>query len=242
MGIKIKKFNFISDTETWTATPSDATYVTMDWFKLHPAHSSGRSSPILSTLGGCLKTTAKRDASAGSNYWEWTGTWEDLGVPPGATITDVTATYQWRIEFGKPNRVRNFSLAEFTGTEVGSGPFELLDSGGTLIDTFSAITNAPERNAGVGYYRSYPTGSASDYPITADPTSWETVSSSTIVPTGSDASGDTIKLRLWNDLPNIANSGFANPDFIRLKQDYVVLTINYTGGSNTGGWFFFFNS
>jgi hypothetical protein len=63
--------------------------------------------------------------SNGTPYWEWSGTWEDLGAPAGSTITAVNVTYDWYCE--------NYT----TGAASTVGPAELYNSAGTLRNTFS---------------------------------------------------------------------------------------------------------
>jgi hypothetical protein len=72
-----------------------------------------------------LDTAGKNKTSA--NYWEWSGTWEDLGVPAGATVQEVNLAYYWKC------------LTYTTGAtgSTATGPAELRDSAGTLRNTFS---------------------------------------------------------------------------------------------------------
>ena len=63
----------------------------------------------------------------GTGYWEWTGTWEDLGVPSGNDATAVTMDFDWSCY------IANVSDGYTTGAS------ELRNSDGTvLIGTFSS--------------------------------------------------------------------------------------------------------
>ena len=45
---------------------------------------------------GCLDSRVDGRNKKGYAFWQWTGTWEDLGVTPGATITGISGSYDWR--------------------------------------------------------------------------------------------------------------------------------------------------
>jgi len=123
MGTITKTFTFDSTIESWAGTP--ATDVVMD-----------RSTADGSPGTGCLSARlAGKNKNPGASYWKWIGTWEDLGVPSGATITDVgtsgIADYNWR-------------CSEYdTGTGDNLvGPFELYDNTPSLLGTFSAAQSS----------------------------------------------------------------------------------------------------
>jgi hypothetical protein len=61
----------------------------------------------------------------GAPYWEWTGTWEQLGVPAGATVKAVNLGFDWRCDIYS------------TGAASAVGPAELRSETGTLRRTFS---------------------------------------------------------------------------------------------------------
>lgn len=237
MATLIKKFQFKSDTEGWTGNPGDG-QVTMEWFRPHKGFGSYRGgfhqdNDPLNSMGGALKTTAKQNAGSSENCWQWAGTWEDLGVPAGSTVTAVQGDYLYRWDFtgGGILKPRNYSVAEFGAEDVGSGPFELRDSGDTLIDTFSARQPAIDRTSG-DLWRGYPVGDTHD-PVSETPPSWAQANGSSIsVPSELQASTSIIHLWLKNLTPLTAiwNPG-DSPTYVRFKQDHIVLTITYTAAT-----------
>lgn len=76
---------------------------------------------------GCLDALYWGNPSGGPQgvaFWEWTGTWEDLGVAAGSTVTNVTLTSV---------DVRNVSGGMGSGSDM--GPFEIRDGTGALMVT-----------------------------------------------------------------------------------------------------------
>ena len=156
MATTTKTFSFAADAESWVATPG--TSVVMQW-------QSGDGSPS----NGCLESRVLgKNINAGQSYWEWVGTWEDLGVPASSLITEVGT--------GADNDY-NWACTEFTtGFAIGNhtGQFELFDNTPTLQGTFSSVQG--------------------DFTTT---TAWATVDGAAIsVPSGIQASNSTIRLRL----------------------------------------------
>jgi hypothetical protein len=245
----VKTFHFTSDTEGWIATTSEPAGdtgfypgVIASWRAPHKGqsvakhYSTRNDSDPLKTQGGCLRMTARsHETPASENYWEWSGTFEDLGVPAGATISAVEAEYLYRVICFES--LRNLSGAIFGAMAVGSGPFELRKSDGTLVDTFSNRVHAPARNnEGDGMWRRWPVSDASpydppaftEYPIPEIPPSWgRATSASVAVPSEIQASSSSVKFRLRNCLPETA-AGVNQ--WVRLKQDHVVITVTYSTG------------
>lgn len=169
-------FPFTSNSESWVGTHINGGVI-MGW--------SGGS--IYAVLTG-------RNTNAGLGYWEWTGTFEDLGVPVGSTVSDIG--------YGTNNDY-DWQCAQYTVGFDGAndvGPFELRDSVGTLIGTFSAE-------------QAFITGT----------TAFATVDGS---PIGSLnlASNTTIKLRI-NFTLRTGNDANATVEF---KFDNVNLDVRYT--------------
>lgn len=241
MATVTKAFHFATSTEGWVATPGHA-QVNMAWFpphksrgtyNLHNSHGIHQTNPLLSVMGGCLRTTARAGASSANNYWEWTGTWESLGVPVGATVTGITADYLYRVDL-KGHSQTNHSDAVYNTSKIDtlrSGGFELRDSGGSLLNILVSSSQPPGRSSGGA--KAYPVGSQSDL-VALRPVSWENATGVLeTVAAPNQASGTTIKLRLKSLTPGLF---VATKNWIRLKQDYVNLVITYTpaaaGSSN----------
>jgi hypothetical protein len=244
----VKTFNFTSDAEGWEATtgepPGDPGFnpgVLAAWRAPHAGsvsrhYSAKNTNDPLKTMGGVLKTLARSYGTPQSeNYWEWSGTWEDLGIPAGQTITSVSASYQWRTICWDGGRHQ--SQLEFGAFGVGSGPFQIRKSDGTLIGTTSARVYAHERNSS-DFWRRWPQDPTSygqwyqtEYPISVTPVTWSQVAGSAVAITGDEqASDSSIKLRLCNLTPETLNS--AN-QWVRIKQDRIVVTVTYGAGAET---------
>jgi len=71
----IKTFSFATTAESFVATAGASSTLSYDSATGDPA--------------GALKARILGRNKADTDYWEWTGTWEDLGVPTGATVTNV---------------------------------------------------------------------------------------------------------------------------------------------------------
>lgn len=118
----VTQFSFNSALEDWAFTASGTASGTRDTTEDSP-NDTNSGTGVLQT-----RTAGKNQNTTGS-YWEWGDgilTWEDLGVPAGATVTAVDLDYDWKcseFDTGKTNTV---------------GPATLRDSAGTLTDTFSS--------------------------------------------------------------------------------------------------------
>ncbi len=173
-----KTFSFATTAESFTGTAEGESTLSYD---------SGTGNPA-----GALKSRILGRNKVNDNYWEWTGTWEDLGVPSGGTVTQI------RVNAGY-TKCTEFNVADtFT-----VGPYELRDSGGTLIATlWSGRLGTAVDSSWVAI------GAQADQNVTA----------------GNQASGTTVKLRLNNHLDN-ANNGSAA---ISVYDDEVSFVITYT--------------
>jgi hypothetical protein len=120
----IKVFSFPTVTENWVGNLGGATGI-----EIMNALGSSESPNDPNPVAGSLNTTRLgKNFSNGAPYWEWTGTWENFGVPPGAIVNAVDLNYDW--ECG----------VYTTGVSSIVGPAELRDSVGTLRKTFSVST------------------------------------------------------------------------------------------------------
>lgn len=222
-----KLFKFNTDTEGWSSNPSEDR-VDMLWGhgRRKP---DARTGPILADAFGHLRTTARNDSVGGSHFWEWTGTFIDLGVPSDMSIIGITASYMYRWLMRPRGHAGSSNNMELFAGDAKSGPLELLDVSNSLIGIFSFAEDCPDRNSGDNW-KAYPSGTPPEYPVSAEPISW-------VKPTGditglSIASGDTIKLRLYSTMPDVPFTADTRTDakFIRLKQDQINLDIDYTTG------------
>lgn len=128
--ITTKNFSFNSSTTlpytlesgSWDATIGGASAMTMQITAIEDATNDTASGngTLQSDRTGSLNTN-------GTPYYEWSGTWEDLGVPAGHTVTACKLDYDWK-------------CATYSGGGTSStyGPAELRDSGGSFTGTFSA--------------------------------------------------------------------------------------------------------
>src|SRR6266478_3788381 len=130
----IKKiFHFTSDVEGWVATMGQFN-IRSGWYPPHRGANSvahfydTRNRNPLITMGGCLRMTSQNEVQS-ENYWELATTWTALGIPSGKSVSTVKADYLYR--WGRFNNTISYhpNLATFLGTDTGSGPFELRDSG-----------------------------------------------------------------------------------------------------------------
>ena len=105
-----KVFHFATDAEGFVATPDANSTLTWDGTTGNPA--------------GALKARTSGRNKVNVSYWEWTGTWEALGVPAGSTVTAI------RVNSGY-TRCTEYA----TGASSTVGPYEYRDSGGILRGT-----------------------------------------------------------------------------------------------------------
>jgi hypothetical protein len=162
-----KSFLFNSDSEGWVATVTDGAVVTAAW-------SSAQGGELSMRIAGKNKVSA-------NNYWQWTGTFQDLGVPSNGTVTGIGLG-------GSSQSYYSGQCSEWVvgGTANNTGPFEIRNSGaGTLIGTFSA--------------------QQTNYTST---TAWTKYASSAVsIPSAPATSG--ITLRLYNDLQTASSNSAA---------------------------------
>jgi hypothetical protein len=109
MATVVKTFSFATTAESWVA--GNTTRATYDSTIGNPAGSLQAKSTTSTTASG---------------YWEWTGTWESLGVAAGQSVTFIQLT-------GGYDRADNVG---YINTFL--GPYELRDSAGNLLGTLLA--------------------------------------------------------------------------------------------------------
>ncbi len=123
----VKSFSFNTDLENWAFNAGGGT-------SLASSRDTTEDSPNDTNAGtGVLQSRRTgKNIKDGVPYWEWgngTLTWEDVGVPVGATVTSVDLDYDWK-------------CSEYTtGANTSStGPAELRSADGTTIrGTFSLV-------------------------------------------------------------------------------------------------------
>jgi hypothetical protein len=234
-----KIFTFSEGTEGWQGYPGNEA-VAMDFYKYKASYHNKCDNPPLSNIAGCLKTTAgfnnitQTYALSSENYWEWFGTWEDLGVIGKILSVKLDYLYRW----SAPNRGRrlNPTWGEY---EAGSGPATLRNSNGDIVGAFSDILYCPSRAD--GEWAGWPQDPNFPYPderpertqkpITEIPASWGNMEGNTIeVPEELQSPGSQIRLRIGNVTPEVPgpwdNGGYDQKQ-VRFKQDRIVLTIEY---------------
>jgi hypothetical protein len=119
-----KTWSFDTTAEGFAATVESASTA---------AYASGVGNPA-----GALSTEMSARNRTNDNYWEWTGTFEDMGVPAGATVSGIQLT-------GGFTRCTDF----VNGDTSTAGPWELRDAVGTVVlatlytgRTFAAVDGA----------------------------------------------------------------------------------------------------
>lgn len=119
-----KNFSFNTDLESWTSSVGSSTTASRSTTQESTNDTNSGTGSFSLRIYGRAKTN-------NGNYWLWTGTWADLGVPAGNIITSVNATYDWKCS----------EYTTGTGTNR-TGPFVLLNSSDTTRATFSAAQSS----------------------------------------------------------------------------------------------------
>lgn len=107
-----KTFTFATTVEGYAATTASG--VTGGW-----------DGTVGGAAAGSLKMRrAGKNLAAAQSYWEWTGTWEDLGVPADSIVTAIRLNSGWT------------RCSEYTvGASSTIGPYEIRDAAAALIGT-----------------------------------------------------------------------------------------------------------
>lgn len=180
MATASKTWAFLSTAESWLWTLVSGSGVTAAW-------TNADGNPA-----GCLEARITGKNLTGVGYWEITGTWEALfGVPTNTKVKTVgtPCDYEWK-------------CSEYTTGASGNltGAFELRDSAGTLIGTFSAALGFSATSA------------------------WANLAGAAVaVPSNQQASNTTIKLRLNCTL----KTGNSSSAAVTLRHDNCAFTITY---------------
>ena len=110
MTILNKAFPFATTSEGFSGVPENPDNTL--------SYDSGVGNPAGSLKSRCFG----RNKTGVNNYWEWTGTWEDLGVPVSSTISQVRLA-------GIDNRCTEWNVAD----AASFGDIAIYDSGGTVL-------------------------------------------------------------------------------------------------------------
>lgn len=116
MAIVTKTFSFSVDLESFSFTSG--------------GKSVGTRSTTVGNPAASLDTISTGRNNADTSYWLWSGTWEDLGVPSGSTVTAIRLN-------GVDSKTRAWNVVD----AVTIGPYQLRDSSGVSQATLWAGRN-----------------------------------------------------------------------------------------------------
>src|SRR3989338_5488776 len=135
-----KTYTFDSTAESWSATACGAAGATCIW-------QSSDGSPA----NGSLEEPETRKNKGGTWIWQLSGiTWESLGVPSGATVTDVDGSYN--------HTMATCTDCNTTGSNT-SGTLSIRDSGDTA--TVATLETAVSYTGAAGWASRNASGSQS---------------------------------------------------------------------------------
>lgn len=194
MATLVKQFSFNSDAENFTfITTGSPTGMT------GTRDTSDDSTNDTNAGNGNLQTSRSgKNLTNGVGNWVWAGTWEDLGVPPGATVTDVNLDYDWKC------------------------------STYTTGDPTSVTGSANLRNSAAP-------GSIGTNRATFSPTLAFGATSAWATRTGTPATGlsDASDTAIQLTLSAIPKTGNSNSAVVTVRQDWIVVTVDYTAGGGS---------
>ena len=265
MSVFTKTFQFLSDAEGWaltTTTTSTNVYGACTREQRPRGSTAGSLYPDspLNDFGTALWVICSpgyndlfNDAPASENYWEWTGTWNDLAsIPSGHIITKVNVDYLYRWIAPCTTRKTTVNALTFSSGDAATGPMELRKSDGTLVDSISTRIDCPARDGwGASPWMAYPASSTGMITPIEKPLSWgEATGTELNVPLEISDKDTTIKLRLRNltplcqyNTPNIPDPPPRNSEGVLMwfktkfisKHDHIVVTITTEGGAPPEG-------
>jgi len=198
MATTTKLFTFDSSTEGFSFTSS--------------AFSTGirqtsDGNPTLGCLQAALASSSSNNTE--SNYWQWSGSWQDLGVPAGAVVTAVRLN---------STRTRASTVNGPFGGSITFGPYELRDGSDVLQVTLwggrgPATTNEASWSI---------TGAQADQAVPGD----------------LQAASSTIRLRLNNTLSKdyVGGTTTLREDNLELVITHSSGTVTTNLGHSVGGW------
>ena len=106
-----------------------------------------KNNPPISEFRGKLTTTALGGNPNNSiNYWEKTNTWENWGIPAGATVKSCTASYIYKWVLTKNSRRSYGNNLQIIGNgDFQTGPFVLTDNSDEhILQKIPIASNMPK--------------------------------------------------------------------------------------------------
>jgi len=126
MAVVTKTFTFVSGTEGYVGVPATA--------NISMVHDTSVGNPPGSLRAG----TGNKNIAAAESYWEYSGTWESLGVPAGGTVTSVRL-------MGASTRC---STRTSHANSTFLGPYRIHAEGGSQIGVLWPGRNATSQETG----------------------------------------------------------------------------------------------
>ena len=134
-----KTFIFSTTSEGWISNKSGGNTLTLSW-------SGSDGSPATGSLR-TYDTKTQGGTTTSSNYWQWSGTWEDLGIPAGHVVSSINGTYMYKVaQFGNstsetgPFEFRTGASCTLTGSLT---PREYLSTSTNWITTSGSTLSVP---------------------------------------------------------------------------------------------------
>jgi len=107
--------------------------------------------------GGCFYSQVDGRNKTSDNYIEWSGTWEDLGVPAGNTVNEIDAAqFDWRISSANVIDSPTIGALEIRNSAGDTVIATLVSSvaGGTSTTSFVTRSNSTPQSIGSSYQAS----------------------------------------------------------------------------------------
>ena len=150
------------------------------WKGIRPQYKHGYSNLgyDFKTEGGTLRSFVFNTTTETNVTWIWTGTFEDLGVPTGSVVTNLTGDYLYRWFASRSHSKTERSNLQFAAGDGIMGKLQFYDptGGGSLFD-LSAAQPVPARGGAYGAdeWQHYPYQQAQEFPISDTPNAWKLV-------------------------------------------------------------------
>ncbi len=224
---KVFQFNSWPNVEGWVPHTQAGSYLLVGY---HQGKARARrNNPPASNLRGCVRMTARQSTISSSNYWEWTGSWQDLGIDAGANVMSASMDYIFRWETHAPGGLstsnKNSSVT-FANTASWSGPSEF--TGSTFKFVFQTSSYCIARTVGNMWVK-YPVANPGNDPLIKNSPAWGLSVGHVLGLSGSvTASSSQVAFKIWNHLPRMPvapNLPFGPSYFLRHKNDAITITM-----------------